>query len=79
MPTKGPNDGEWVSPAEGLEGRRPTRESTDPQALVPRHSAPAHTISDRYGNCRIALSSSSMSRSLSASVNGIGGRIFTTL
>jgi RNA-directed DNA polymerase len=35
VPTKGPNNGEWVSPAEGLEGRRPTKENTDQQALVP--------------------------------------------
>jgi RNA-directed DNA polymerase len=35
VPTKGPNNGEHVSPAEGLEGRRPTKENTDRQALVP--------------------------------------------
>ena len=39
VPTKGPNNGELVSPAEGLEGRRPTKENVGQHDPVP-DSAP---------------------------------------
>jgi group II intron reverse transcriptase/maturase len=54
VPTKGPNKDAKMASAEGLEGRRPTKENTGQQALVPDAEPDMGEASKLFGVRRVA-------------------------